>query len=520
MNPVALRTCALAAGVLLLAPTCSARDLSLADAISLALSGNTSLRVTQKDEITAEQALKEAKGENSVSASLSDSLSVSKQSDSDRQSSNGLTVTGTLPVYSGGKNEAAIRRSLLALDAAGLTTERAREDLKLSVIQAYYDALEAKKTIAVREDTVNKYRDHLDLTSSLYAAGSKARIDVLDMSVQLSNARQDLIKAQNAYEVDLSKLRDYIGIDRDEPLTLTTDFAYTPFSTSLSDAVAYAYTNRKDILADESKLRQKEESLTEAKAGYKPSVNFSVSAGQSNAFEPSSDSTQDIRGTVGLSWNIFDSGVTKAKVKSADNDIDVARLTLQKDKEAADLTLRQAYYNMREAEERFNSTGDAVKLAEENYYIAREKYRAGEGLLVDITDAQESLATARLNVISARYDYVRYKAAVENAMGMSLTDVERAAADQLAPLLWSVKDGSAEERAREGVTTKTAEKAAKQKAAKEAKKEAKKAESAPVQQVLEPAGRQQATDRKDIVAAEDAESVARTMAGTAGEVTK
>lgn len=516
MNPVALRTCALAAGVLLVAPTCSARDLSLSDAISLALSGNTSLRVTQKDEITAEQALRQAKGESSLSASLSDSLSVSKQSDSDRQSSNGLTVTGALPIYSGGKNEAAIRRSLLALDAAGLTTERAREDLKLSVITAYYDALEAKKTIAVREDTVAKYRDHLDLTSVLYAAGSKARIDVLDMSVQLSNARQDLIKAQNSYEVDLAKLRDYIGIDRNEPLTLTTDFVYAPFSTSLSDAVAYAYTNRKDILADESKLRQREEALTEAKAGYRPSVDFSVSAGQSNAFEPSGGSAQDIRGTVGLSWNIFDSGVTKAKVKSADNDIDVARLTLQKDKEAADLTLREAYYNMREAEERFNSTGDAVKLAEENYYIAREKYRAGEGLLVDITDAQESLATARLNEISARYDYVRYKAAVENAMGMSLTDAERSAADQMAPLLWSVKDGSAEERALAGMATKKTAKAAKQ----DASKEAKKAESAPVQQVIEPAGRAQARDRKDIVASEDAKSVARTMAGTAGEVTK
>ena len=508
MKPIALRTCALAAGALLLAPTCFARDLSLADAISLALSGNTSLRVTQKDEITAAEALKEATGENSLSASLSDSLSVSKQSDSDRQSSNGLTVTGTLPVYSGGKNEAAIRRAQLALDAAGLTTERAREDLKLSVIQAYYDALEAKKTIAVREDTVAKYRDHLDLTSSLYAAGSKARIDVLDMSVQLSNARQDLIKAQNSYEVDLAKLRDYLGIDREEPLTLTTDFVYAPFGISLSDAVAYAYRNRKDILADRNRLRQKEESLAEAKAGYKPSVNFSVSAGQSNAFEPSGDSTQDIRGTVALSWNIFDSGVTKARVKSADNDIDVARLTLQKDKEAADLTLRTAYYNMREAEERFISTGNAVKLAEENYYIAREKYRAGEGLMVDITDAQESLATARLNEISARYDYVRYKAAVENAMGEPLSDAERAAADQLAPLLWSVKDGSAEKRALEGSdTTKTEKRAAK----------ADKKETAPVQQVLEPAGRAQARDRKDIVPAVDAASVARDMAGTAGE---
>ena len=94
---------------------------------------------------------------------------------------------------------------------------------------------------------------------------------------------------------------------------------------------------------------------------------------------------------------------------------------MQKDKENVDLAVRQAYYSMREAEKRFNSTKDAVKQAEEDAYIAREKYRAGEGLMLDIIDAQEALAKAKLNFISAQYDYARYKAMVENAMGIGLS---------------------------------------------------------------------------------------------------
>ena len=122
---------------------------------------------------------------------------------------------------------------------------------------------------------------------------------------------------------------------------------------------------------------------------------------------------------------------------AAENQRDIARLTLDKDKEDIDLSIRQAYYNMREAEKRFNSTGDAVKQAEEDYFIAREKYRAGEGLMLDIIDAQEALSTARLNYISAEYDYARYKATVENAMGIGLNDREQAAAalmDKYAPV--------------------------------------------------------------------------------------
>ena len=76
---------------------------------------------------------------------------------------------------------------------------------------------------------------------------------------------------------------------------------------------------------------------------------------------------------------------------------------------------------MREAEKRFKSTQDAVKEAEEDYFIANEKYRAGEGIMLDIIDAQTALATARQNHISAQYDYARYKAAVESDMGTEVS---------------------------------------------------------------------------------------------------
>ena len=73
--------------MLFLSPSCFARDLSLEDAIGLALSGNTGLRITQKNEIAAEEAVNVAKGENGVSAKVSDNLSVSKNSNSDRSTS-------------------------------------------------------------------------------------------------------------------------------------------------------------------------------------------------------------------------------------------------------------------------------------------------------------------------------------------------------------------------------------------------------------------------------------------------
>ena len=409
----------------------SCAELSLDEAIEMALAQNTALKVTKKGEDTAEAKVRQAKGSNGVSASLSDNLTTRKVEGASGTNTNNLSLSGSLPIYTGGKNQASIKSSEIGVDTARLATERGQENLKFSVIKAYYDALEAKKTIEVDQESVDNYQAHLTNVQQLYSAGSKAKIDVLRSSVELSNARQTLIKAQNSYEVKLANLRNYLNMDRDEPLTLTTDFFFERFDTPMSEAIAYAYGNRKDLQADAYVVEQRELDIKAAKAGFLPTVSLSVGAGQENAFGSSSSSSNNVSAGLGVSWNIFDSGVTKAKVDEAKIARDVARLNLQKDQETADLTLRTAYYNMREAERRLDSTGDAVGQAEEDYYIAKEKYRAGEGLMLDIIDTQLALSTAQLNHISAQYDYARYKAEVENAMGISLTDKEQAAADRL-----------------------------------------------------------------------------------------
>lgn len=414
--------------LLLASPGAQAADLSLQEAINLALAQNTGLKVTQKGEDTAKYALAEARGSNGVSIGLSDNLSTSKNKGEDRQDSNSASLSGKLPLYSGGKNQANIKKAKIGVESASLTTQREQENLKLNVIKAYYDALESKKTVGVRQETVDKYQEHFTNVSQLYAAGSKAKIDVIRSQVELSDARQNLIKAENSYEVDLAELRNYLNIDRSEPLNLTTDFSYLAFDKDMGACLDYAYANRKDLLVDKNKLLQQEQAIKAAKAGYLPTLNLSVGLSDSQRFHPSSENSYGTSATVGLDWNIFDSGVTRAQVKSAETDRDIAKLNYLKDKENIDLAVRQAYYNMREAEKRFNSTQDAVHQAEEDAFIAREKYRAGEGLMLDIIDAQEALSTARLNYISAQYDYARYKATVENAMGVELTAEEKQAA--------------------------------------------------------------------------------------------
>lgn len=412
--------------VLLLAGGTEAASLSIEEAVALALTQNTALQIKAKGEDTARADLKSARGKNSFALSASGGFTASHSDSGDHTRTGTASLSASLPLYTGGANEANIKSGEMGLEAARLATERERENLRYHVVKAYYDVLEAQRRVAIDQASVDKYQAHLTNVELLYQAGSKARLDVLRSSVELANARQALIKAQNEYEVRLIALKNLLRLSPKEPLTLTEDFSYQPFYSPMEACVAYAVEHRKDILIDRYALRQRELAVDAARAGYLPQVSLSASASDERVFHPRSLESHNYAAGVRVSWHVFDGGVTAAAVDKAKTALEVAALTLQRDTEDIDQAVRQAYYGMREAEKRLASTRAAVGEAREDYAITMEKYRVGQGILLDVIDAQVALSTAELNFASAQYDYARNRAMVENAVGLALGDSEEA----------------------------------------------------------------------------------------------
>ena len=79
--------------------------------------------------------------------------------------------------------------------------------------------------------------------------------------------------------------------------------------------------------------------------------------------------------------------------------------------------MRQAYLSMQEADKRLATTEMAVNKAEEDLYIAQEKYKAGAGTNLDVIDANLSLTQAKTNHIQALYDYNVSMAKLDKAIG-------------------------------------------------------------------------------------------------------
>jgi outer membrane protein TolC len=123
-------------------------------------------------------------------------------------------------------------------------------------------------------------------------------------------------------------------------------------------------------------------------------------------------------GVAAITWPIFDSGITRARVKEArqdeaQNQIGIDQLSL-----GISLQVRSAVKNLQNAADRLKLAQEQVGVAEEAFRLSNVRHDAGEGILLEVIDAQTDLTQARVGEVSARYDYLSAFADLQQAIGV------------------------------------------------------------------------------------------------------
>jgi outer membrane protein len=404
-------------GLCLLAQTTMvfAAPLTVEQAVTMAMENHLDIKKAINSEKQAEYALQSTQGSKGISIDASNTFYLKRINYPANSSTSAITLS--LPLYTGGKNEGNIEIAKTDVTIAGLSLLKTRQDVKLNTSSAYYDVIEARKTQVVDQETVDNYVVHLNDVKAQYSVGNVAKSDVLRSEVELADAQQTLIKAKNSYEVAVNAFKNMIRWKSSETIEFVEDFQYVSFNKTMDECVAVAKEQRPDIKKYQLAIDEAEKTVEVTKADKKPAVSLTAATGWSSSVLPEDDNKEIYVG-VTTSWNLFDSQVTNAKVKKALSAVDTARLELTAQEDSVELAVKEYYLGMREAEKRIETTKFAVHKADEDYFIAEAKYRVGEGVILDVIDAQLALTTAKNNYITAQYDYVTYKAKLENAMGM------------------------------------------------------------------------------------------------------
>ena len=306
------------------------------------------------------------------------------------------------------------------LNAADLTLEQTKQTIRLTATTDYFNILQARNMVQVREETVATLAKHLDDVNAQFSAGTVARADVLASEVELANAQQALTSAKNDYAVAVATLNNVIGLPTDTMLETSDEMRYTAYDLALSDCTDYGLVYRADAAAAHYTVKQAAAAVEQATAANLPTLNAAATRSIAGEHAFKNSMQEKDMWTLGLSatWGIFDNEATTAQIHVAKAKLRKAEEALAATNERIRLDVHTAYLNLRAAEQNIDTTEKAVKQAEEDYNIARVRYNAGVGTNLEVMRSSDNLTTARTNYATALYRYNTSKAALDNAMGV------------------------------------------------------------------------------------------------------
>lgn len=322
----------------------------------------------------------------------------------------------SMPLDLFGVTKRGLKGSERSLSAAQETLEASKRDLALAVRRAYFNVLQAEAQVIVAEETKGRAEQRLTNAKAQFAAGAIAQIDVLRLETAVFQAETDLISARNGVQLAHQAFNNTIARPIDTPVVLQSIASVPDAGLTDEELTKIALSNRREIKALQHHIAFLGAVRETQEGGMTPSL--SLSAGHSRAFNGQTFSNNQTSGTLALTVPIWDSGITRARVKQARQDELQAKTQLEQVELGIALEVRQAHTNLQNASSRLGVARRQVVLAAETYRLAQIKFEAGEGIPLEVTDAQTELTRARTNEVVALYDALRAYAELQRAIGV------------------------------------------------------------------------------------------------------
>lgn len=301
-----------------------------------------------------------------------------------------LDVSGKLAYNA----RAAGRRST----AAGFDSERTRQDVVFEVRMSYYEVLYQEQRASAYENAVAAANEMLKNDQAAVDAG-KAPPYYLDRDrAEVAMNQQMLAETRREAATARIRLAALLGLDPATPLDLTDKLAPPDVSTVPVSFPA----DTPDLSAARARVDAARDSDTAARRAFAPDVSLTFMSDRiaSHGNEVMNGTTAAI--IVGIP--LWDGGMRRASKSEAAAMQTVAAQELR----ALELKLKSDFMSARleydTALQNITTADTAVKSAEENYRVAKIRYEAGKGILVEMLDALTALTRARVNRVQAVRD--------------------------------------------------------------------------------------------------------------------
>jgi len=311
-------------------------------------------------------------------------------------------------------------RASAAQAVARAKSEIALRGLAVTVAQAYYGYLAARRKYATAQRASAEAQRFFGISDKLEKGGEVAHSDVIKADLQFHQQQRDLQEAElgmNKSRLDLAVL---IFKDFNENFTVADEFGPADPLPTFDEVTAAGTRNNPDLRAAQAALQQASREVTSAWGGVLPSISldywYGIDANQfaTRGFDPATNARVNNLGSSAaatLQLPIWNWGANYSKVKQANLQKKQAVVELSAAQRTLLANVRSFYNEAQAALGELELLSQSAQLASESLRLTTLRYQSGEATVLEVVDAQNTMISAS----NAHDDgQVRYRVALAN----------------------------------------------------------------------------------------------------------
>jgi outer membrane protein TolC len=300
--------------------------------------------------------------------------------------------------------------------AAELAAADSREIVVYVVTQAYLQVLAESARVESAKVQVEGAQAIFQQASDRFNAGLSAKIDMTRSNVELQTQQQRLTAEQANYAKQKIGLARLIGMSPAQDYSLADKMPYAPLENiTLEQALTLAAQNRSDLKAAEAQLHSAEFARKAAVAEHYPTLGVDADYGVIGINPANSHGTFDV--SAQLKFPIWAGGHTHGDIVEADANLAQRRAEYESARSRVEADVRNAYLDLNAAAEQVRVAQSRRELARDELAQSTDRFASGVADTVEVTQAQEVVASAESDYIANLDAHNLAKASVARAIG-------------------------------------------------------------------------------------------------------
>jgi outer membrane protein TolC len=302
------------------------------------------------------------------------------------------------------------------MKAVQLAARDARDLVVLAVGGAYLQVLAAQARVESAKAQVETAKALFEQTRQRREVGLNPQLDVNRSQVAFQTQQQRLTTLRNDLAKQKINLARIIGLSASTNIELSDQVPYSPApALNYDEALRTALATRADLKSADAAARAAEMGHAAARAERLPSLALSADYGAIGINPSQSHGTFNVTGIVRFA--LWQGGKTEGDIEQASAALNQRRAEANEIRGRIESDLKNAFLDVEAAASQLQVAESNQKVAQENLGLTRDRMSAGIADSVEVTQAQETLATANLDYITSLLAHNLAKLSLARALG-------------------------------------------------------------------------------------------------------